>query len=313
VSRIDVHQHIVPDFYRDAAVAAGHAQPDGMPALPPWSAAEALAMMARQDISAAVVSVSSPGVHFGDDAQARALARRVNDFGAQLVAAHPERFAFLASLPLPDVAGSVAEVSYAYRTLGVDGVVLETNAGGTYLGDPGLEPVWDALDAQAAVVFVHPTSPPEWELVARGRPRPMLEFPLETARAVTDLLLSGTLERHPRLTVVVPHGGGAFPAVADRVTLFGAVLPESQGLDVAGQLRRLWFDLAGMPVPHQLPSLLSLAGPERLLYGSDWPFTPEPVVSLLTAELDGTPLLDAAATAAMRSANALRLLPRLAG
>jgi predicted TIM-barrel fold metal-dependent hydrolase len=309
---IDFHAHYVPDFYRDAALAAGHEHPDGMPGIPPWSPAEALAMMDRQGIAAAVVSISSPGVHFGDDGQARTLARQVNEYGAGLVADHPDRFALLASLPLPDVAGAVDEIAFAYDTLDVDGIVIETNVDGIYLGDERLAPVWDALNARDALVVLHPTSPPGWELVARGRPRPMLEFPIDTARAVADLLLSGALERHPRLTVVVPHAGGVLPAVADRVATFAMLLPEAQGLDVAGQLRRLYFDLAGMPLPHQLPSLLALAGTDRLLYGSDWPFTPEPLVAHLSSALESTTLLDADAALAMRSDTAETLLPRLA-
>ncbi|MEU4236759.1 amidohydrolase family protein [Actinoplanes sp. NPDC026619] len=311
MSRIDVHAHFVPDFYRAAASAAGHDHPDGMPAIPAWSAGTALTTMDGLDITTALLSISSPGVHFGADAAARDLARAVNRFGAGLVAARPDRFAVLASLPLPDVAGAINEITFAYDELGLDGVVLETNAGGVYPGDPAFEPVWDALDERSALVVLHPTSPPGWELVARGRPRPMLEFPIDTARAVTDLLLTGTLQRHPRVTIVVPHGGGVLASVADRIATFAVGLPEAQGVDVMAQLRRLYFDLAGMPLPHQLPSLLALAGADRLLYGSDWPFTPEPLVTRLAAALDGTPLLDAEAQHAMRSGNAAHLLPRL--
>ncbi|GAA2608248.1 amidohydrolase family protein [Paractinoplanes durhamensis] len=310
MSRIDMHAHVIPDFYRAAAAAAGHGHPDGMPAIPPWSAGAALATMDGLDITTALLSISSPGVHFGDDAAARELARAVNRFGAGLVADHPGRFAVLAALPLPDVAGTIDEITFAYDELGLDGVVLETNSGGVYPGDPAFEPVWDALDERSALVVLHPTSPPGWELVARGRPRPMLEFPVDTARAVTDLLLTGTLQRHPRVTIVVPHGGGVLASAADRIATFAAALPEAQGIDVRSQLRRLYFDLAGMPLPHQLPSLLALAGPDRLLYGSDWPFTPEPLAKHLAAALDRTPLLNTEAQHAMRSGNAAGLLPR---
>jgi predicted TIM-barrel fold metal-dependent hydrolase len=309
MSRIDMHAHFIPDLYREAASAAGHGHPDGMPAIPPWSADAALSTMDALDITTALLSISSPGVHFGDDDAARALARTVNRCGSGLVADHPDRFAVLASLPLPDVAGAIDEIAFAYDELGLDGVVLETNSGGVYPGDPVFAPVWDALDERSALVVLHPTSPPGWELVARGRPRPMLEFPVDTARAVADLLLTGTLHRHPRVTVVVPHGGGVLAAVADRITTFAAALPQAQGADVAAPLRRLYFDLAGMPLPHQLPSLLALAGPDRLLYGSDWPFTPEPLVKHLLAGLDSTPLLDADARRAMFSGNAARLVP----
>ena len=113
---IDFHAHLVPDFYRDAATAAGYGNPDGIAGFPPWSVDEALGMMDRNGITVAVASVSSPGVHFGDDAAARHLARAVNEFNAGVRDKHPDRFAFLASLlPLPDIEGALAEVSYALK------------------------------------------------------------------------------------------------------------------------------------------------------------------------------------------------------
>jgi 6-methylsalicylate decarboxylase len=305
---IDFHAHFVPGFYRDAATAAGYGNPDGMPGFPRWSVGEALDMMDRNGITLAVASVSSPGVHFGDDGAARRLARAVNEFMAGVRDEHPDRFAFLASLPLPDVEGALAEIAHACDALRADGVVLKTNARGLYPGDPAMEPVLDALDQRGALVVLHPTSPPNWAGVARGWGRPMIEFPLDTTRAVADLVLRGAIARRPRIRMVVPHGGGALPALADRVDgfarLFGA------GADVAGQLRGLYYDLAGAPVPRQLPSLLALADPSRLLYGTDWPWTPEPAVAATTAAIKATPLLRQELVAAMMTANGLPLLGR---
>jgi 6-methylsalicylate decarboxylase len=123
---VDFHAHFVPDFYRDAATRAGYGDPDGIAGFPPWSVNEALGMMDRNGITVAVASVSSPGVHFGDDAAARQLARRVNEFNAAVSGKHPDRFAVLASLPLPDIEGALAEITYAFDVLHVDGVTLET-------------------------------------------------------------------------------------------------------------------------------------------------------------------------------------------
>ena len=79
---IDVHAHYVTDSYLAAAIEAGHQNPDGMPGWPRFSVSDKLAMMDRQGIGRAVLSISSPGVHFGDDRSARRLAAEVNDFGA---------------------------------------------------------------------------------------------------------------------------------------------------------------------------------------------------------------------------------------
>jgi 6-methylsalicylate decarboxylase len=313
-SVIDFHAHIVPGFYRDAAIAAGVTSPDGMPGFPDWSTDAALAMMDRNGIALAVASVSSPGVHFGDDAAARRLARAVNEFNAGLAAQYPERFAFLASLPLPDTDGALAELAYAFDELNADGVVLKTNARGLYLGDPVMDPVLDALDQRGALVVLHPTSPPNWEQVSRGYGRPMIEFPIDTTRAVADLVLRGGITRRPRLRMVVPHGGGALAALADRVSGFARVFAaDGDRPDVTGQLASLYYDLAGAPVPRQLPSLLALADPTHLLYGTDWPWTPEPAVTAFTGAIKATPLLAEDQVIAMMSTNGWPLLPRLGG
>ena len=192
---IDVHAHFLTGSYVAQARAAGHDVPDGMPAWPDWSAAAHLELMDRTGIDTAMLSISSPGTHFGDDDASRRLAREVNDAGAQIVHDHSGRFGLFASLPLPDTDGAVSELGYAFDTLGADGVIVETNAHGVYLGDERLEPVFAELAHRRATVLVHPTSPPCWQQTALGRPRPMIEFIFDTARAVTDLILTGTLTR----------------------------------------------------------------------------------------------------------------------
>ncbi|MEZ3181584.1 amidohydrolase [Streptomyces pimonensis] len=312
---LDVHAHFLTDSYVRRAREAGHELPDGVPAWPTWSAAAHLELMDRCGIETSMLSISSPGVHFGDDTAARRLAREVNEAGAGTVRDHPGRFGLFASLPLPDVDGALEEIAYAHDTLHADGVVLETNTHGTYLGDPDLEPVWAELDRRRAVVFLHPTSPVCWERSALGRPRPMIEFIFDTARTVTDLLMAGTLDRYRDLTVIVPHCGGALPVLADRIDGFMRMfMPE--GTEAPGaveQLRRLHYDLAGPALPRQLPALLGLVGSDRLLYGSDHCWTPAAGVEAHVAGLDAAPAPDGAAGwRELTTANARRILPRTA-
>jgi predicted TIM-barrel fold metal-dependent hydrolase len=312
---LDVHAHFLTDSYVRRAREAGHELPDGVPAWPTWSAAAHLELMDRCSIETSMLSISSPGVHFGDDTAARRLAREVNEAGAETVREHPGRFGLFASLPLPDVDGALEEIAYAYDTLHADGVVLETNTHGTYLGDPDLEPVWAELGRRRAVVFLHPTSPVCWERSALGRPRPMIEFVFDTARTVTDLLMAGTLDRHRDLTVIVPHCGGALPVLADRIDGFMRMfMPEGTAAPGAvEQLRRLHYDLAGPALPRQLPALLNLVGPDRLLYGSDHCWTPAAGVEAHVAGLDAAPAPDGAGDwRALTTANARRILPRTA-
>jgi len=194
IPRIDVHFHYLPGFYRQALADNGQSKPDGMPAIPGWSEASALETMDTLGVQSAMLSISSPGIHFGDGAAALALAQRINDEGARLKRERPDRFGFFAITPLPDVDAATAEAVRTLDELGADGVSVETNHNGVYLGDEKMDSFYQALSDRHAVVFIHPTSPscPCCETLALGYPRPMLEFMFETTRTVSQMILSGT-------------------------------------------------------------------------------------------------------------------------
>lgn len=313
---VDVHAHFVPDWYADLARDAGHQFPDGMPSWPRWSSEAHLELMDRCDIRNAILSLSSPGVHFGDDPAARVLARKVNDFAAEAAKDHPSRFGFFASLPLPDVDSALAEIDYAIDVLGADGVILETNQAGIYLGNELMEPVFAELDRRGAVVLVHPTSPVCWRQCGLGRPRPMIEFIFETARAITDLLFSDTLHRYSELKMIVPHCGGAIPVLADRISGFMRIAPvsDSPTTDVIAQLRALYYDIAGTPFPRQINALLNLVETTQVLFGSDYPWTPAAAVEQHATSVANAPApIPRTTWQALTAANAQRLLPWLAG
>ena len=312
-SAIDVHAHFLTPRLREAMIRTGHDQPDGMPALPQWDPQTALSMMDRTGIRSAVLSVSSPGVLLSDDpADVRDLARVVNQEGAAIVAQHPDRFGLFASLPLPDVHSAIGEMRYALDDLGADGIALETHYRGIYLGAAEFEPVMKELNDRAAVVHVHPTSPACWPQTSLGRPRPMIEFLFDTTRALTSLALNGVLDRHPAVRFIVAHSGAALPVLADRIAAFAFTENPQQPINVLGALRRLYYDVAGFALPRALPALLSLVDTDRLLYGSDYPFTPDWVASGLAEALAGTDVLTDDDRVLLSRGNAASLFPRLA-
>jgi len=272
---IDVHAHFLPAFYREALLQHGHAQPDGFPLVPEWSADEHIAAMDRLGIARSLLSISSPGVHLAEEVDAVELTRAVNEEGRRAVVDHQGRFGLFASLPLPDVDAAMAEIAHCSEHLDVCGFALLTNVDGTYLGDPSYEPVFRDLDRRNARVFIHPTSPPCWEHTSLGRPRPMLEFLFDTTRAVVDLVLNGIVARYSGIELLIPHAGATLPTIADRVSVFSLLLDVDPAVDVLRDLGRLHFDLAGYPLPRQLDALLTLTTLEHLHYGSDYPFTPE--------------------------------------
>ncbi|MFD4668878.1 amidohydrolase family protein [Lentzea sp. NPDC058450] len=312
---VDVHAHFVTPSYVRAAVAAGHAHPDGMPGWPDWSAAAHLELMDATGIRTSVLSISSPGTHFGDDAAARALSREVNEHGMEVVRDFPGRFGHFASLPLPDVDGALTEIAHALDVLGSDGVTVKTNAHGAYLGDARFEPVWRELDRRGAVVFVHPTSPCHAEAVSLGRPRPLMEFLFDSARAASDLVFAGVLTRYPAIRWVFTHGGGVLPLLAGRMELFRTAFftPEPGVAPVEEQLREVWFDIAGTPFPHQVPAFAAVFGTDRLLYGSDFCWTPAVAAAAQIASVDAAAQPDGDTWRALTTRNAVRLLPGLGG
>ena len=312
--KVDVHVHYLPEVYREALLAAGQDPPDGIPVLPEWSEALALAAMDRLDVRLAILSISSPGVHFGDAAAAVELARAVNETGARITADRPDRFGFFAALALPEIDAAVAEARYALDRLGADGISVLSNHRGMYLGDERLEPIWAEVAARDAVVFVHPPSPPQ-PFAGPGIAAPILEFIFETTRSITDLVLSGVLRRHPDLRIVVPHAGAALPVVAGRVNLLGPklfkVADGAELEDLRAALKTLHFDLAGAPVEEQLAALLSVADPSRLHYGSDFPFMRWEGCQILAQQLKNSRHLDDAAIGAVFRDNAEHLFPHL--
>jgi predicted TIM-barrel fold metal-dependent hydrolase len=308
---VDVHAHFVTPWYAEEAIAAGHALPDGMPAWPEWTPEAHLRLMDAHGIDQAVLSISSPGVHFGDDDAAADLARRVNDFASATCAKWPDRFRFFAALPLPAVDAALAEAARGLDELGAAGVAVETNAHGHYLNESVLEPVLAELDRRAAVVFVHPTSPPGWERTALGAPRPLVEFLVETTRTAAALLIDGTPSRYPSLQLIVTHCAAFLPLLADRLKLFaGAIGTGGDGAVIDDGLSRLWYDLAGTPMPRHAEALIAMAGSEHLLYGSDYCWTPPPAVAAQIASLDEGWRRDVHGPwRELVAANAARLLP----
>lgn len=315
---VDVHSHFVPAWYPELATSHGHATPDGMPFWPEWTPEGHLDLMDRIGVARSLLSLSTPGVSLSDPAANAALAVRVNDEAAAIVDARPDRFGFLASLPLPDVDASLVEAARALDELGADGVIVQTSSLGSYLTEPAHEPLWAMLAARRAVVLLHPTSPPGWEATSLGLPRPLMEFLFDTTRVVIGLLLGGTLHRHPGLRLVVPHSGSLVPLLADRAEMFQtgmrALLPPGhpvhEGPPLTEALRAFWWDLAGTPTATHLEALHAYVGRDRLVYGSDFCFTPAAAVVAQVSLLDRSwPVVEEAEQwRQVVGANAVRLL-----
>ena len=154
---IDFHAHPVTDSFRKAMVDLGidPIEEDGFP-LPKWSAEEHLAFMEEAGIDYSVLSAPVPHIYNGDAAKARKAAREINDGVAETVRRRSDRFGFVGLVPLPDVAGALAETDYVLDKLGAAGVKVATNMGGVYLGNPIFDPVMEEWNRRKALVIIHP-------------------------------------------------------------------------------------------------------------------------------------------------------------
>lgn len=307
--RIDTHHHMIPPEYRKALQRAGIDDAGGR-ALPEWSPEASLQTMAELDVNTAILSVSTPGTTFlPAAADAAALARDLNDYATELVSAHPDRFGFFATVPMPHTEQAVAESVRALDELKADGIVLLANNAGTYLGEDGQDDLFAALNARSAVVFIHPADLPG--PVVPGVLPFATDFLLDTTRAAYLLVRNGIRRQYPNIKFILSHAGGFVPYASHRMAV--AIMGDTgrSPADSLDDFSSFYFDTALSSSAAALPTLLAFAQPGHITFGSDWPFAPIAASKLFTAGLDDYPDLDTAALQAINRDNALRLFPRL--
>ncbi len=312
VRTIDVHHHLYPPRYKTETYERIAKETRLAPVTLSWSPGGAIEKMDRAGVSTAINSISTPGVWFDDGDAARARARECNEYGAQLIQDYPGRFGMFAAIPLPDADGSLREIAYALDVLKLDGVGVLTSYTGKLLGDAQFAAVFEELNRRRAVVFVHPTSSCCDNPIA-GVDTALIEFPMDTTRTITSLLIGGSFARYSNIRLIFPHGGGMLLPVANRIAAAAArMTPEERAVKLPNgpdyELKRQYYELASVGFnPAAIAGLRKLLPVSQLLYGSDEPFNSTVAINNSLQKIDFTP--DEAR--AMRRANAVRLFPRL--
>ena len=309
--RIDVHHHILPPPYmlqaRDRILAISDRDHS---ALLNWTPARAVDEMDKNGIATAITSLGLPGVWFKGAKTGRALARASNEYAAQMVKDYPGRFGMFAALPLPDREGSLLEITHALDVLKADGVGLVTSYDNKWPGDPAFAPVFEELNRRKAVVFIHPAVPGCCGHLMPGIPASTLEFLFDTTRAITSLLVSGTLSRFPDIRFIFCHAGGAMPMLAARTHAFverHKEIADRVPQGVAYELKKLYYDVANSTNPSSMAALMNLVPTSQMLFGSDFPYVPAAVTA---NGLDHCGLSPGDLQAVNRE-NGMRLFPRL--
>jgi aminocarboxymuconate-semialdehyde decarboxylase len=297
-----------PDGDRFVIFAEEQAATAGRPFGPEYSSVDAkLAYMDRHGIDLSVLSLGNPWVDFMDPPEAAEWATRLNDELDALCAGQPRLRAF-GVLPLQEADAACAEVERIHARPRLVGAILGTRPGGRHLDDPALVPFWATAARLKLPLFVHPhyTVGADW-LGGYGHALHLgLGFTFETTAAVARLVLSGALDRHPGLTLILAHGGGTLPYLAGRLDACLAVDPQAARhlqRPFSAYLGQLYYDAL---VYHAagVACALDLAGANHLLFGSDHPFSIADPAACLEAIYVAAP----AQAEQITSANARRLL-----
>lgn len=306
-ARIDMHHHFAPPAW----VAEVKGRPLLQAANTTWTPAQSIDDMDRGGVATAVVSITNPGLWFGDAAVTRRLARACNDFGAKLVRDYPTRFGLFAAMPMPDVDATLQEIAYAYDTLGVDGVGLLTSYGDTWLGNAKYRPVMAELNRRKAVVHVHPTAANCCRNLAYapGVAPGSMEYGTDTTRAIMGITFSGDAARFPDIRFIWSHAGGTLPFLAARISGAASSAKDRLPNGLMPELKKFYYDLAGAANAGAIASLLQLVTPSQVLFGTDFP--PGATSRDVARAISELPFFSPQDLQAIYRDNAVALLPRL--
>jgi len=267
-------------------------------------AALRLREMDEQGIDLALLSINIPGVDWFPPADGPAVARDVNDELAEVVAAHPDRLAALATLPMQAPEAAAAELERVMAA-GFRGAMIYSNVAGDHLDQPRLRVVFETAARLDAPLYIHPTFPLTASTVDAYALIPTLGFMFDTTTAAVRLVLDGLFERHPGFNLVLAHAASLLPQLAGRIDYEAERHANGRGalsVDPSEHLRLIHTDSVCV-WPPALRSTLALVGPERVMFGSDYPFW-DPARGFQTLDQTG---LEGETLAAIRETNARRV------
>jgi predicted TIM-barrel fold metal-dependent hydrolase len=280
--------------------------------MPQWSPDGHALFMKDLGIDYSLVSVSSPHINFGTPEYNAELCRACNEEGAAL---DSKKFGLMASVPVPDVNSAIAEIAYCDEVLHAVGFTLPTNSNGVYIVDPKLEPVFAELNKRKALVTFHPNKPGGMpEGVTPTLPAPLMEFFFDTTRVIAGLILNGWIKKYANIKFLIPHCGAFLGYLADRLKFAKPILMQlgavDANFDIEAILAGLYYDLGGNPAAKQFPDMRQCVSDTHFCYGSDYPFTPPPLIAQLGADLDSAAYMTDTLREQIYSKNAQAMMSR---
>ena len=231
--------------------------------------------MDAAEVDVQVLSATPQSYLYGEEAALALICSIIqNNQIAKLVAAHPDRFLGIATLPMQAPELAAAELRRAVRKLGLRGAMIGSNVMGRNLDHPELEPIWTAASELDVLLLIHPVNVGAAERLRSYYLNNLIGNPLDTTIAAACLVFGGVLERHPKLKVCLVHGGGFVPYQAGRWAHGWQVRPEPKvNLKQSPEpwIERFYYDTI-LHSTENLAFLIGSAGPKRVMLGSDYPY-----------------------------------------
>ena len=239
--------------------------------------AERLETMDKAGIAKAVLSVSGPGVQAErDPVAATRKAREANDFLAERIARHPDRYAGFAHLAVQDAAGAARELERCVRDLGFKGAMINGHTNGLYLDDRSLDPFWAAAEALGALVYIHPTDPLAPAPVLNGVPalrRATWEWGFETGSHALRLVFSGLFDRFPKAKVALGHMGETLPYLLWRFDSRAKLYNVKLGKEPSQYIKdNIVVTVSGVYAREPLICAVEALGRDKVMFAADYPF-----------------------------------------
>jgi aminocarboxymuconate-semialdehyde decarboxylase len=291
--RVDFHTHIIPEDFPDLASKYGD---DRWPSLKKtcdcgaeifiqgksfrkltdqaWDVEKRIADMDKEGVDIQVLSPIPVTFSYWSSPKAGLeLAKIQNDFIASVVEERPDRFIGLGTVPLQDIDIAIEEMDRAVHQLGLKGLQIGSNVNGLNLDDSSLIAFFEAAEKWDVPLFVHPWATLGGERMPRHNFMYMIGMPSETALAAGSLIMSGILDKFPKLKICFAHGGGSLPYLLPRMDKGWEVWPEIRKTvnPPSYYAKKLYYDSLVYD-PMNLQYMIDRFGAEQIIAGSDYPF-----------------------------------------
>ncbi|HKJ17857.1 MAG TPA: amidohydrolase family protein [Xanthomonadales bacterium] len=292
--RLDIHCHVLPENWPDFNTKFGVSgfpvigKEDGRTIIrrngqffrEVWSNIYEIhlrmAQFAEYGISVQVISTVPVMFSYDQEPQhALAMSQFLNDHVASLQAEHPRRVIALGTIPMQDADTAIAEMRRLKEELNVPGVQIGSNVNQKNLGEAEFFPIFEAAQDLGLAIMVHP-----WQMMGQAEMQKywlpwLVGMPAEISRAICSMIFSGVLEKLPALRVCFAHGGGAFPFTIGRIEHGFNMRPDLVAVDnpvnPRSYFKQFWVDSITHD-PQALRYLLDVAGEDRVIFGTDYPF-----------------------------------------